>query len=197
MQNFKKAVRLGLALVGILMPLVAFGIDRREDAKVVINGHELTPTQINIIQTLYRNVPPPGRYWYDSRSGSWGFEGHETAGFILPGLDLGPLPANASHGNTGVFINGREINRVEAARILLAFGGLYRGHWWLDGQTGYYGIEGYPIPLGNVVALMQSRHPGQSTDSFWCGRMSCGNPGGSDQSGRYFSVGGQVLNTPN
>jgi hypothetical protein len=197
MQNFQKAVQLGLALIGISMPLVASATDHQQETKVVINGHELTAAQIDMIRTVYRYVPPPGKYWYDSRSGAWGLEGHETAGFILPGLDFGPLPANASHGDTGVFINGREINKVEAVRIYLAFGGLYRGHWWLDGRTGYYGLDGNPMPLGNVAALMKSQHSGQGQDNFWCGRISCGNFSGSgDKSGDYYSVDGHVLNTP-
>lgn len=133
MQLFRKAILLGSALAALWMPLLAIG----QGGRISINGHELTPSQINTIRTLYQYLPPPGRYWYDSRSGAWGVEGHETLGFIVPGLDLGPLAADASNGNTGVFINGREINLVEALRIQATFGAVNRGHWWLDGRTGY------------------------------------------------------------
>src|SRR6266540_1234336 len=50
-------------------------------------------------------------YWYDAMSGAWGYQGGPTAGFTLPGIRLGGmLRADASNGNTGVFINGRELH---------------------------------------------------------------------------------------
>jgi hypothetical protein len=193
MQVLRKAVQLGLALTALWIPLIAFAAD--ESARTIINGHELTPRQINTIKSLYRYVPPPGRYWYDSRSGAWGVEGHETVGFILPVLDLGKLAANASNGDTGVFINGREINLVEAVRIQASFGAVYQGHWWLDGRTGYFGIEGYPVPLGNMFALIKSRQTTQGDGGLQCGRIACVHPGSSPEDSLY-SVGGHVLTIP-
>lgn len=110
---------------------------------VFVNGTELTGRQLQALMATYRvAAPPPGRYWYDSRSGAWGLEGHETAGFLLPGHDFGLLAANASAGHTGVFINGRELNIVEALTLQRSFGAVYRGRRWLDGRTGYWGAEG-------------------------------------------------------
>ena len=157
---------------------------------VFINGRELTPKQIVAITITYRYAPIPGRYWYDSRSGGWGFEGHEAMGFLIPGHNFGPLVANASNGNTGVFIIGREINTIEAVRIRQTFGALYRGRWWLDGRTGYYGLEGNPMPLGNISAALRAQRSGKRGDNFWCSRTACGNDDGKTG---YVDVGGTIV----
>lgn len=157
---------------------------------VIINGRELNKQQITALAAAYHYFPPPGRYWYDSRSGAWGLEGREAMGFILPGHELGPLSPRASNGNTGVFINGREINMIEAAWIQRTFGAVYRGRWWLDGATGYYGLEGSPMPIGNIRAALQSRRNGQKGDNFWCSATACGNDDG--KSG-YVDVGGTIV----
>jgi hypothetical protein len=192
MQLFRKAILLGSALAALCLPVVAFG----QGPRIYINGHELTPAQTSTIRNLYQYLPPPGRYWYDSRSGAWGVEGHETLGFIVPGLDLGSLAANASHGNTGVFINGREINMVEARSIQATFGAVYQGHFWLDGRTGYYGIDGYPIPLGNMFAVIKSQQTSAGRDGLQCGRIACVHAG-SDPRDSVYSVDGHVLTLPN
>lgn len=159
-------------------------------ASVFINGRELAPEQIRGLQSTYRSVPLPGRYWYDSLSGAWGFEGREAAGFIFPGHDFGPLAREASRGNTGVFINGREINAIEALRIQQTFGAVYPGKWWLDGRTGNFGIEGNPFPLGNVTAALQAQHSGNSGDNFWSSATAAGNDNGSSG---YVNVGGGTI----
>lgn len=157
---------------------------------VFVNGRELTQKQIVGITLTYHYAPIPGRYWYDSRSGAWGLEGREAVGFLLPGHNLGPLPANASNGNTGVFINGRQINLVEAMWIRQSFGAVYRGRWWLDGRTGYYGLEGNPMPLGNARAALQAKRGGQKGDNFWCSRTACGNDDGHTG---YVNVDGNIV----
>ncbi|HYB66212.1 MAG TPA: hypothetical protein VEC59_13280 [Steroidobacteraceae bacterium] len=157
---------------------------------VFINGRELTGEQAMAIAATYHYAPVPGHYWYDTRSGAWGIEGREAAGFLLPGHDFGPLSPNASAGNTGVFINGRQINVIEAARLQQTFGAVYPGHWWLDGRTGYYGLEGNPLPLGNIIAALRSQQSGRGGDNFWCSTTACGNDNG--QSG-YVDVGGTIV----
>ena len=157
---------------------------------VFINGRELTKVQALGIARVYGYAPAPGHYWYDTVSGAWGLQGHEAAGFLLPGYDFGPLAVNASNGNTGVFINGREINMLEAMRIQQTFGAVYRGRWWLDGRTGNYGIEGNPMPMGNIVAALQAQRSGRGGDNFWCSVTACGNDNG--QSG-YVDVGGTIV----
>jgi hypothetical protein len=192
MQLFRKAILLGSALAALWIPLFVYG----QGSRIYINGHELTSAQTSTIRNLYQYLPPPGRYWYDSRSGAWGVEGHETLGFILPGLTLGSLAANASNGKTGVFINGREINFIEASRIQATFGAVYQGHFWLDGRTGYYGVDGYPMPLGNMFALIKSRQTSAGRDGLQCGRISCVDPA-SDPKDSVYSVDGHVLTLPN
>lgn len=139
------------------------------------------------LAATYRYAPPAGRYWYDTRSGAWGVEGREALGFILPGYNFGPLAANSSAGNTGVFINGREINMVEAANLQRTFGAVYQGHWWLDGRTGNFGVEGNPIPVGNLIAAMRVRSGGSNGDNFWSSATARGNSSGGCS---YVSVGG-------
>lgn len=160
----------------------------REGTGTFINGRELSPQQMVALTTTYHYAPPHGRFWYDAVSGAWGVEGHETVGFILPGYDLGPLAANASAGNTGVFINGREINMVEAGGLQRTFGAVYQGRWWLDGRTGYYGIEGNPTPLGNILSALRAQGRGGrgGGDNFWATSNAMGNSSGGCS---YVNVG--------
>ena len=156
---------------------------------VLINRRELTREQAATIVALYHYAPLPGRYWYDARSGAWGLEGREAAGFLIPGHDFGTLAADASAGHTGVFINGRQLNLIEAARLQQTFGAVYPGHWWLDGRTGYYGLEGNPMPLGNIITAMQTQRSGRGGDNFWYSSTAGGNDNG--QSG-YVDVNGTI-----
>ena len=129
---------------------------------IFVNGRELTRQQIAALFVIYRQVLPPGRYWYDGRSGAWGFEGRETMGVILPRHNLGPLSPAASGGNSGIFINGRELNWIEKLRLQQTFRTtIPPSRWWLDGRTGYYGREGNPIPLGNFRAVLAQQGGGQ------------------------------------
>jgi hypothetical protein len=124
-------------------------------SETVINGRALTEQQKAEFQRIYGVRPFAGEFWYDSRSGLFGLWGRETLGMIYPGHDYGPLAANASAGHTGVFINGREINLVEAMYLQSLLGAVYRGRWWLDGR-GNFGVEGNPIPAGNLMAVVQA-----------------------------------------
>ena len=170
---------------------------RNDDARpvlpasgVFINRNELSHDQVNIIAATYHYLPPAGRYWYDTMSGAWGVEGHETAGFLLPGHDFGPLPEDASAGDTGVFVNGRQLNMTEAMNIQRTFGAVYRGRWWLDGRTGNFGLEGNPVPAGNLIAMLRSRQNTRSGDNFWCSATACGNDDGHTG---YVNVDGTIV----
>lgn len=161
---------------------------------IVVNGRELTALQAQAMRSLYGHVPPPGHYWYDTMSGAWGIDGRATAGFILPGHDFAPLRADASRGTTGVFINGRELNMAEALFLQQTFGAVYRGRWWLDGRTGYWGAEGNPMPLGNIMAAMRTQRGGGGNggDNFWSTSTGSGNWSGDCG---YVSVGGSTVMT--
>ncbi|MGH9884726.1 MAG: hypothetical protein ACREBE_04320, partial [bacterium] len=106
---------------------------------VFINEREVSRAQLGGLLALYGAAPPRGHYWYDPRSGLYGYLGREAAGYIRPGHDFGALSSRASNGNTGTFLNGREINLTEAAFFRRIFGVVYRGYFWLDGRTGYLG----------------------------------------------------------
>ncbi len=168
------------------------------DAKtgIFINGLELNRDQVAALAATYGYSPPAGRFWYDTLSGAWGVIGREPAGFILTGHDFGPLPADASGGDTGVFINGRQINMVEAIAIQGTFGAVYQGRWWLDGRTGYFGLEGNPVPLGNLIAMIQAQSnaagSGGGGDNFWSSRTAVGNSSGGCS---YVNVGGTTASS--
>jgi hypothetical protein len=163
---------------------------QQETTRVFINGRELTRQEVTNLVVIYHYVPPAGRYWYDSRSGAWGVEGYKTAGFILPGHDFGPVAENASNGNTGVFVNGRELNIAEALNIQRSMGAVCRGHWWLDGRTGNFGVEGNPLPQGNISGVLRAQQSTRHGDNFWCSATACGNDNGSSG---YVDVGGKIV----
>ena len=75
---------------------------------------------------------------------------------LQPGLPYGQVSPDASAGNTGVFINGRQINLAEALYIRSLLGSVVPGRWWLDGRTGYFGLEGNQIPVGNLFAIAKA-----------------------------------------
>ena len=105
---------------------------------VVFNGVELKSEKIGALEQLYRVRIEDGHYWYDRLSGAWGVEGGPTAGFILPELDLGgPLKADASSGDTQVFVNGRELHRWDVMALQQLVGPVAPGRYTLD-------------PLGNI-----------------------------------------------
>jgi hypothetical protein len=134
---------------------------------VVVNDRELTLGEIELLRRMYGAAPPRGRYWYDPRSGLYGYWGFEAAGYIRPGHDFGRLSPRASRGATGVFLNGREINLREALFFQSVFGVVYRGHFWLDGRTGYLGVEGNPIPIANLAIAMQAAQQRNQSEYHW------------------------------
>jgi hypothetical protein len=147
---------------------------------IVVNGRTLTPQEIQQLRATYGSVAPPGHYWYDPASGLYGIWGREAAGFMHPGHNFGPLSAEASRGNTGVFINGRQINMAEAIEWQRLFGTVNRGRYWLDGRTGNLGVEGNPMPVANLVQavrLAQQRQGGGGSTS-WSSNYASGGSGG-------------------
>jgi hypothetical protein len=123
---------------------------------VVVNDLKIPDAQLNAMEQQYRTRIPDGRYWYDRTSGAWGLKGGPTAGFTLAGLDLGgPLKADASNGNTGVFINGRQLHVVDVLALQQLLGAVYPGRYWVDAD-GNAGMEGGPA-LVNLMAVARAR----------------------------------------
>ncbi|PKA56804.1 Guanine nucleotide-binding protein alpha-2 subunit [Apostasia shenzhenica] len=142
---------------------------RPED--ICVNGKPLTQEEVVLLQRC--PCPPlklkPGYYWYDKVSGFWGkvrfflFEdvfysifskslvGHKPDKIISPNLNVGgSIMCNASNGNTGVLINGREITKVELQ--MLKWAGVQcagNPHFWVNAD-GTYQEEGQKNIKGQI-----------------------------------------------
>ena len=158
-------VRLLLALVVIVDVSVA--VAQSDKLQTIINGIPLTEQQKAEFRRMYGVAPLAGNFWYDARSGLWGVKGREAFGILRPGHNFGALAQTASAGTTGVFINGRQINMAEALYIRNLLGSVVPGKWWLDGATGYFGLEGSAIPAGNLFAVARAAQSGNSSGAHY------------------------------
>lgn len=159
----------------VLLGVAAAGCGGGDE--VVINGRALASGQIEQIQMTYGQPPRPGDYWYDPVSGLYGVVGHPAFGFMLPGHDFGRPDADVSEGDTGVFINGRELPAVEASVWSAMLGApIQPGRYWMDGM-GNAGYEGSPLAVVNLFAAARQNGVGAAGggDNFWSSRFSAGN----------------------
>jgi hypothetical protein len=194
----RKQVVIGaLAGIVLLSPFVTRPADAQQPPAaqrpspatgVFINGRATTPPRLEQLRAMYGVTLPAGRYWYDVVSGLFGIWGRESAGFLSPGHDFGKVAANASAGDTRVFINGRQLNTLEAVYFIQVFGPAFgvisaqtAGRWWLDGQTGNVGLEGSPQPLANLLLALQQQ-------AQMAARQGRGSGGGASY--RYNSLNG-------
>ena len=142
-----------LTSLAILLTATAAAAQARN---VYINDFKLPDGRVTALEQQYRTRVPDGRYWYDRMSGAWGLSGGPTAGFTVAGLNLGgPLKADASNGNTGVFINGRQLHTMDVLGLQQLIGAVYPGRYWVDAY-GNAGFEGGPA-LVNLIAVARSR----------------------------------------
>ncbi|OVA01920.1 Protein of unknown function DUF3133 [Macleaya cordata] len=88
--------------------------EENDGPKVFINGQ---PIPERLVKKAEKQAGPihPGEYWYDSRAGFWGVMGQPCLGIIPPFIEefSYPLPKNCSSGDTGVFVNGRELHQKD------------------------------------------------------------------------------------
>ncbi|TKY64048.1 Extra-large guanine nucleotide-binding protein 1 [Spatholobus suberectus] len=83
-------------------------------SNVTINGQPIPDRAIKKAEKLAGPIQP-GNYWYDFRAGFWGIMGGPCLGIILPFIEefQHPMPDKCAGGNTGVFVNGRELNQKD------------------------------------------------------------------------------------
>ncbi|GER26822.1 hypothetical protein STAS_02487 [Striga asiatica] len=82
--------------------------------QVYVNGHFIPDSVVKRAEKLAGPIQP-GEYWYDKRAGFWGVMGHPCLGIIMPNIEEFdyPMPDNCAAGNTGVFVNGRELHQKD------------------------------------------------------------------------------------
>lgn len=165
---------------------------------VIINQTRISDDVVRNLELKYRVQFRDGRYWYDKVSGAWGLEGGPCVGIGVPRLDLaGPLRADASNGQTRIFINGRELHLQDAVGIQTAFGiPPQPGRYWWDAY-GNVGYEGGPA-LFNVRQLLAAR--GASQGGAWShhsayGPTSSGSTVGGDGQGFFYYQDGKTSYT--
>jgi hypothetical protein len=136
--------------------------------ELTINGRAISQQQAQTL-AAYGIQAQPGNYWYDPVCGAWGIWGGPTAGFVQAGIPVPPLPAHASNGQTGVYVNGRNIAYSELQYLqTLAQGPIYPGQYWLD-ANGYAGAVGGPA----LINFLQAAQSSGSVNS-WYGNGSSG-----------------------
>jgi hypothetical protein len=152
---------IAVALLGLAGPGHRLAAQQRQ---VVVNRVRISDRDLQQFEQRWNTRVQNGNYWYDRLTGAWGLEGGPTAGWISPGLGLGgPLRADASGGNTGVFINGRELHLMDV-QALMQIVQVQRGRWWMDAQ-GNFGPEGGPV-WGNLMVLAQQRGRSKSWSAY-------------------------------
>ncbi len=160
----------------------------RQKRTVIVNRLRLSDEQMTALEQSYQTPIQDGAYWYDRVSGAWGIEGGPVAGFVVAGINVGgDLRPDASHGNTNVFINGRELH-IQDVRALQQLGPVLPGRYWVDAY-GNCGFEGGPFFV-NLVQLAKSRGR-----VHYYGNSVIGSDGkgflfyqGKDASGKFISA---------
>ncbi|XP_066370802.1 uncharacterized protein [Miscanthus floridulus] len=87
---------------------------RNGRARVYVNGFPISDSAVRKAEKLAGSICP-GNYWYDYHAGFWGVMGRPCLGMIppyIPEFNF-PMPKNCAGGNTGVFVNGRELHQKD------------------------------------------------------------------------------------
>ncbi len=166
-------------VAGLLFSVDAVCADKGT-GKVIVNGQVLSRETLSELRRLYPVPIAAGHYWYDPMTGAYGIEGQAVAGQMLPGLALGgPLRADASHGTSGVFINGRELTLGEKSYLeQTCRTPAIPGRYWVNAQ-GLGGVEGAPpsFNLSLCGTTSSRRRGGSSTDTYCDPDGSCRSSG--------------------
>ncbi|XP_065860245.1 protein ENHANCED DISEASE RESISTANCE 4 [Euphorbia lathyris] len=88
--------------------------DERGRSNVSINGHLIPDRLVKKAEKIAGPVHP-GQYWYDVRAGFWGVVGGPCLGIIPPCIEEFnyAMPEKCAGGNTGVYVNGRELHQKD------------------------------------------------------------------------------------
>lgn len=162
---------------------------KKEAGKLRINGVVIEEATVKKFEQEHRQLLPRGDFWYDKISGAWGADGGPTAGFTAPGMNLGgPLKADASRGDTGVFINGRELPWPDVQGLQAMSVPVERGRWIVD-AAGNFAAEGETVPRGNLFQFSKGR------GSAYQRATAGGYIGGDGQTSYFFdpSTGASVM----
>lgn len=155
--------------------------------KVYVNDKRISDEVVHILENRYKIRIADGDYWYDKASGLWGYIGGGTEGVIPAGWNLGgKLATDASDGNSGVFINGRELVSSEVSYLRRLIGNrIQKGSYWLDskGNAGYLGQRASV----NLYKLSQGKKSGSLYRNFYTGIGSGGSGDGFYVIGKDFS----------
>ncbi|KAM0906169.1 hypothetical protein ACQ4PT_016865 [Festuca glaucescens] len=83
-------------------------------AKVFVNGFPIPDRLVRKAEKLAGAIYP-GDYWYDYRAGFWGVVRQPCLGMIPPYIPEFnyPMPKKCGGGNTGIYINGRELHQKD------------------------------------------------------------------------------------
>ncbi|KAL0294652.1 UNVERIFIED_CONTAM: Extra-large guanine nucleotide-binding protein 2, partial [Sesamum angustifolium] len=87
---------------------------QQKKSNLTVNGHPIPDQLVKIAEKIAGPIKP-GDYWYDFRAGFWGVMGGRALGMIPPFIQEFnyPMPAHCAGGNTGIFVNGRELHHID------------------------------------------------------------------------------------
>jgi hypothetical protein len=150
---------------------------------IVINDEKLSAETIEQLQQKYRVQLHGGNYWYDGKTGAWGFIGGPVCGLVAADLPIGgALKSDASNGNTGVFFNGRNLHMQDVMALQTILPMVIPGRYWMDAY-GNFGPEG-GMMVGNIWAYAQAANaPRKGILSTY------DNVGGAMIGGEFFDSG--------
>jgi hypothetical protein len=159
--------------------------------RVIINGKPLGADELAAIERQYGVRLASADFWYDRTLGAWGLRGGPTLGFTAAGLNLGgELQADASGGNTLVFVNGRALHPIDLMLLQNLTGPILPGRYFIRAD-GFAGYEGGPAQW-NLLAMAQQAGGGSNT---WQSRLT-GASGFSDgTTGAVFLPNGGIVST--
>jgi hypothetical protein len=124
------------------------------------------------LEVAYGTRLPDLAYWYDSVCGTFGSLGGPVKVVQLAGIPLGgPVPANASGGGTGVFVNGSEIHAFDLLYLQHIVGAIQRGRYFTDAYRNA-GRKSVPVLVNLLHAAQLKQQLSQYKSNLYSGESS-------------------------